>query len=291
MWGIQFYGSSESWGPFSSGFMKTYGSQVFLYPWWDFFYPNYCTLAFLLQSGNSPVLDKAFNSTLQGSSGMVNLLCHLSQTEYCKMNCVFWRTEVAFIGHAIPPSLESLCLQKTFGMHPGASFIHHKCHGPSCAQSQNIHLVAVGRVFPFLHVHTLRHTTVAVLFQAKETSNAISNLDLAINPHRIIGLSWKEPLGSPHPTNIPELNAENNHQLQPSLQPGCFPWHWVDNPLTPTERICSDSKTSKCLQLCSLKRKSSSLFFFSYPICRTYLFSLCFVSQVTGCYDFRNVLQ
>lgn len=77
----------------------------------------------------------------------------------------------------------------------------------------------------FTCAHTLRHTTVAVLFQAKGISNAISNLDLAINPHRIIGLSWKEPLGSLHPTNIPELNAENNHQLQPSLQPGCFPWH------------------------------------------------------------------
>lgn len=139
MWGIWFNRSSESRGPFSSGFMKTYGSQIPLYPWWDFFYPNYCTLAFCLQSGNSPVLDKAFNSTLQGSSSMVNLLCHLSQTEYCKMNCVLWRTEVIFIGHAIPPSLESLCLQQRFGMQPGASFIHHKCHGASCTQSQNIH--------------------------------------------------------------------------------------------------------------------------------------------------------
>lgn len=77
----------------------------------------------------------------------------------------------------------------------------------------------------FTCAHTLRHTTVTVLFQDEETPIAITNLDLAINPHRIIGLSWKEPLGSPHPTNIPELNAENNHQLQPSLQPGCFPWH------------------------------------------------------------------
>lgn len=223
MWGIWFSRSSESRGPFPSGFMETYGRQVPLCPWWHFFYLNYCTLAFCLQSGNSPVLDKAFNSTLQGSSSVVNLLCHLSQTEYCKMNCVLWRTEVVFIGHTIPPSLERLCLQQRFGMHPGASFIHHNVMVSFVHRAKTFTSCSRRSIPIFTCTHTLRHTTVAVLFQAKETSNAISNLDLAINPHRIIGLSWKKPLGSPHPTNIPELNAVNNHQLQPPLQPGCFP--------------------------------------------------------------------
>lgn len=57
-----------------------------------------------------------------------------------------------------------------------------------------------------------------------------------------------------------------------------------------TERICSDSTTSKCLQLCSLRIKNKLFFFLSYSICRTYLRSLCIVSQNIGYCDLRNAM-
>lgn len=84
----------------------------------------------------------------------------------------------------------------------------------------------------FTCAHTLRCTTAAVLFQAKKKSNAISNLDLAINPHRIIGLNWKKPLGSPHPTNIPELNVKTitsfNLHCNQAVSPGIeITSHWL----------------------------------------------------------------
>lgn len=128
-------------------------------------------------------------------------------------------------------------------------------------------LVAVREVFPFLHVCTHTHTY-------NSGSNFLSQRN--INCHFQPWFSNKSPKN--HTFRLEGtcgvtssnwyLRAYCQKQSPASIFTATGLFHlalrWRDTNSISTERICSDSTTSKCLQLCSLKIKNKLFFFFSF---------------------------